>query len=87
MMIGMGLFWLAFILGFIWLVRDGLDRRQRPPEETALTILDRRFAEGAVSLDDFHQRRAVLTGAAMPHPTEPSAQGMSTQHRDTEEKK
>lgn len=66
MMIGMGLFWLAVILGFLWLVRDGLDRRQRPPEETALTILDRRFAEGAVSLDEYKQRRDVLTDAAVP---------------------
>lgn len=66
MMIGMGLFWVAVILGLVWLVRDRADLRQRRPEETALTILDRRFAEGGVSLDDYHQRRAVLTGAALP---------------------
>jgi uncharacterized membrane protein len=66
MMIGMGLFWVAIILGFIWLVRDRTDLRQRPSEETALTILDRRFAEGAVSLDDYHERRTVLTAAALP---------------------
>lgn len=65
MMIGMGLFWLAIILGVIWLVRDGVARRQpEPPSENALTILDRRFAEGAVSLDEYKQRRDVLTGAA-----------------------
>jgi uncharacterized membrane protein len=68
MMIGMGLFWLAVILGFLWLVRDGVERRQQPREETALTILDRRFAEGAVSLDEYRQRRDVLTGAAVPRP-------------------
>jgi uncharacterized membrane protein len=66
MMIGIGLFWVAIILGLVWLVRDRTDHRQRPSEETALTILDRRFAEGAVSLDDYHQRRAVLTGATPP---------------------
>ncbi len=66
MMIGMGLFWVAVILGFIWIVREGTDHRQRPPEETALTVLDRRLAEGAVSLDDYHERRAVLTSAAHP---------------------
>lgn len=66
MMIGMGLFWVAVILGFTWLVRDWTDHQQRPPEETPLTILDRRFAEGAVSLDDYHERRAVLTGVALP---------------------
>ena len=68
MMLGMGLFWLAVILGFFWLVRDGVDRRQQPPGETALTILDRRFAEGAVSLDDYQERRDVLTGRAMSRP-------------------
>jgi uncharacterized membrane protein len=66
MMIWMGVFWLAVILGLVWLVRDGVDRRQRPPKETALTILDRRFAEGAVSLDDYYERRAVLIGAPLP---------------------
>ena len=68
MMLAMGLFWLAVILGAFWLVRDGIDRRQQPPGETALTILDRRFAEGAVSLDDYRQRRDVLTGTAVPRP-------------------
>lgn len=45
MMIGIGLLWVAIILRLIWLVRDRTDHRQRPSEETALTILDRRFAE------------------------------------------
>jgi hypothetical protein len=34
MLIGMGLFWVAVILGVARLVRDGVDRRQRPPQET-----------------------------------------------------
>jgi uncharacterized membrane protein len=67
MMIGMGLFWLAIILGFIWLVRDGVERRQQePPTDNALTSLDRHFAEGTISLDEYKQRRDVLTGAAAP---------------------
>jgi putative membrane protein len=65
----MGLFWLAIIFGVVWLVRDSVDRRQpEAPSENALTILDRRFAEGAVSLDEYKQRRDVLTGAAAPSP-------------------
>ena len=68
MMIGMGLFWVAVILGIVWFVRDGVDRRQRPPQETALTILDRSFAEGAFSINDYHQRRHFLTNAAAPRP-------------------
>ena len=77
MMIGMGFFWLAIILGVVWLVRDGAGRRQQEaPSENALTILDRRFAEGAVSLDEYRQRRDVLTGAAAPHVT-PFSSGRS----------
>ena len=66
MMIGMAVFWIALILGLVWLVSDGA-RRQRPPEETALTILERRFAEGSVSLDEYHERRDVLTGLSGTH--------------------
>ena len=65
MMIGMGL-WLAVIIGFVWLVRDGVERQQQPPKETALTILERRCAEGAVSLEEYQQRHDVLTGTAVP---------------------
>jgi uncharacterized membrane protein len=65
MMIGMVLFWLAIILGVVWLVRDGIERQQpAQPRETALALLDRRFAEGAISLDEYTQRRDVLTDAA-----------------------
>ena len=62
MMIGMALFWGALIFGAIWLARDTAARRTRPHDESALKILDRRFAEGALSLDDYNQRRNVLAG-------------------------
>lgn len=69
MMIGMGLFWLAIVLGVVWLIRDGAEQRQPgTPSENALRILDRRLAEGAVSLEEYTQRRDVLTGAAAPSP-------------------
>lgn len=65
MMIGMGLFWLAIILGLVWFVREGIGQRQpEEQQEDALAVLDRRFAEGAVSVDEYKQRRDVLTGAA-----------------------
>jgi uncharacterized membrane protein len=64
----MGLFWLAIILGVVWLVRDGVEhRRPEPPRENAVSVLDRRLAEGAITLDEYKQRRDVLTGAAAPH--------------------
>ncbi len=68
MMLAMGIFWLAVILGFFWLLRDGVERRQQPSGETALTLLDRRFAEGTVSLDEYRRRRNVLTGTAVRRP-------------------
>jgi uncharacterized membrane protein len=66
MMLMMVLFWGAIIFGIFWLVREGVQRRQPGPEETALTILDRRFAEGALSHEDYRQRRDVLSGAVAP---------------------
>jgi uncharacterized membrane protein len=68
MMNGMGFFWLAIILGAVWLVRDSVERQQsESPRENALTVLGRRCAEGAITLDEYEQRRDVLTGAAAPH--------------------
>jgi uncharacterized membrane protein len=66
MMIGMGLFWIAVVVGLVWVVRTAVGEREHPREETALSILDRRFAEGAVPFDEYHRRRAVLDGSAEP---------------------
>lgn len=59
MMIWMVLFWAAVIWGIVRLVRVGLDRQPRGGPD-ALAILDRRFAEGAISLDEYRERRAAL---------------------------
>ena len=71
MMIGMLLFWSAIILGVVWLIRntawgqppqgDGLASKESPVE-----ILERRFAEGAVTLEEYQARRDVLVGEG-PH--------------------
>jgi putative membrane protein len=62
MMIWMVLFWGAVIFGVVWLARGGSTGWSRAPRrETPLEILDRRFAEGAVSADDYHDRRDVIT--------------------------
>ena len=68
MMIGMVLFWGAIVLGIVWLIRGASGFGNPGPEETALAILDRRFAEGALSLEDYRERRSVLTGAATLRP-------------------
>jgi putative membrane protein len=64
MMIWMVLFWGAVIFGVVWLARGGSRGRSQPERrETPLEILDRRFAEGAMSADEYHQRRdAIASG-------------------------
>lgn len=67
MMIFMVLFWGAVIFGIVWLIRGtgwGSPTRGEPsaPKESPLDILDRRFAEGAISEEDYRARREVLLG-------------------------
>ena len=64
MMVLMVLFWGAVILGIVWLIREGFDRRSAPRTESPTEILERRFAEGAISVEDYHARRDVLGNAA-----------------------
>jgi len=63
MAVGMVLFWALVIVGLVWVVREltgrgGLRLRQDP-----LELLDRRLAEGAISPEDYRERRAILTGS------------------------
>jgi putative membrane protein len=68
MMAVMVLFWGAVIFGIAWLVRGvgrGVGRGTPAAEtlagrETPVQILERRFAEGALTLDDYRARREVL---------------------------
>jgi putative membrane protein len=60
MMVVMLLFWAAVIFGIVWLVRNSVDRQPEPRTESPIDVLDRRFAEGAISVDDYHARREVL---------------------------
>ena len=65
MMALMVLFWGAIILGIAWLIR-GATRGALAPRESGVTrespleILERRFAEGAISPEDYQARREVL---------------------------
>jgi uncharacterized membrane protein len=54
------LFWLLLIVGIVFLVRG-----RRPPwtgggRETGIDVLERRFAEGELSLEQYRERRSVL---------------------------
>lgn len=65
MMVMMVLFWGAIIFGIFWVVRGTTrgewGRRETPGEkESAVEILDRRFAEGEITPEDYRARREVL---------------------------
>jgi putative membrane protein len=56
------LFWLLVIFGIVLVVRG---RGGAPPwagrgRETAIEVLERRFAEGELSLEQYRERRSVL---------------------------
>lgn len=62
MMIWMVLFWGAVIVGAVWLARGGPSGQPRAERrETPLEILERRFAEGDISADEYQERREVMT--------------------------
>jgi putative membrane protein len=60
------LLWILLIVGIVLLVRS---RSERSPwtgggRETAIDVLDRRFAEGELSLEQYRERRSVLEESA-----------------------
>lgn len=62
MMIVMVLFWGAVIVGIVWLIR-GFARSGAAPVgrgESPVEILERRFAEGAITPEDYRTRREIL---------------------------
>ena len=60
MMLGMVLFWGAIIFLIVWLVRGGFEGRRERRNVTPIEVLERRFAEGAISVEDYRARREVL---------------------------
>jgi putative membrane protein len=61
MMVGMILFLGLVILGVIWLVRGGLGPRE-DKKVNAVELLERRLAEGDLTVEEYRERRAVLAG-------------------------
>jgi len=63
MVLGMVLFWGLVVAGIVWVVRE-LGGSRRPAADAAdpLALLDRRFAEGTISTDEYRERRAILEG-------------------------
>ena len=63
MMVLMVLFWGAVIFGVVWLVRASFDRRPARRTESPTEVLERRFAEGAISVEEYRARRDVLANS------------------------
>ena len=70
MMIGMLLFWALVVVAVVWAVRawtggqgpggPGPARHESTPQE----VLERRLAEGEISVEEYEERRRVLSGPA-----------------------
>ena len=60
MMVMMVLIWGAIIFVVVWLVRGAFSGQQRGRNESPLEILERRFAEGDISREDYEARREAL---------------------------
>lgn len=62
--LGMIIFWGLVIFGVVWLVRALTDHRGpawgRHAEPSALDLLDRKLAEGSISVEDYRERRELL---------------------------
>ena len=56
------LFWLLLIVGIVILVRgrDGRPALTGGGRESAIDVLERRFAEGELSVEQYRERRSVL---------------------------
>ena len=71
MMFGMVFFWAAVVFVIVWLARGfGSSWRGSPGEtgrETPDEILARRFAEGSISADEYHERREAIRSGAEKH--------------------
>jgi putative membrane protein len=54
------LFWLLLIVGIVLLARGRGGPWMGSGRETGIDVLERRFAEGELSLEQYRERRAVL---------------------------
>ena len=64
--LGGGLMWLIlllFVVALIWLLKDVISRQdsQRRKNNSALNILQERYARGEIDRDEFEQKRKDLT--------------------------
>jgi putative membrane protein len=53
-------FWLLLIAGIVYLARSRNERPAGGGRETGVDVLDRRYAEGDLSLEEYRERRSVI---------------------------
>lgn len=63
MMLGMVLFWGLVVVGIVWLLREAIGHG-RGPSADPLAILDRRLAEGQISIEEYEQRKKTLSSTS-----------------------
>ncbi|MBZ0157057.1 MAG: SHOCT domain-containing protein [Alphaproteobacteria bacterium] len=56
----MVLIWVLVILGIVLLVRSALGTGKKIERETALTLLEKRYARGEISREEFERTRSDL---------------------------
>lgn len=67
MVMMMIVFWGLVIAGIVWLIRSLPWRHGgRHDGGDALDLLDRRFAAGEMSIDEYRERRSILKGEQPP---------------------
>lgn len=63
MMFGVVLFWGLVVVGIVWLLREWIGRSHGQAAADPLAILDRRLAEGQISVEEYEQRRETLAAS------------------------
>ena len=61
MMGGMMILWVVVLLLIVWFARGSFYVSPTGRRESPLEVLDRRLAEGAISEEEYQERREVLT--------------------------
>lgn len=59
------LLWTAVLVMIIWGIRS-LGTKRSPIQQTALELLERRFAAGEIDREDFEERKRLLVGSSKP---------------------